>query len=696
MLKMDRNNSIQLNSSVSRLVSICFDSLVYLNYYIIGYPRVIFSEEKLKKFEVSDEEININRTNGTNLLPSHRTAITLFLFLFLYHSNYPLYTVSVHNEFNKQNINFVSTNKTMNNIQRKIGCLNTDCSLVEDFRSIHVFYLCHPSTRFSFHFTARTHVYGLVLESILCCLYFLLGVVIPIYYYIVPTTQPFAVFTLLPITTQRILCDTIRKHLMGINISMIHYYQQSIDLDHSKRFIAHQNDEESTDEEDNYNYRHESLGVIHRCCFEDEESENDAVIDRYDKGFIRLHLQPELSQLRTLNKSFCSLDQYSKTYIADCLTVYRTNWWKNRVITHFVMIYLQMFFGTICLATYLVVTGSLLLHDRKRDLYLLGQRLKSSNCTIWFADKFSSDRYVDLSEFDLGHTMYSIAELSLFLMFFLSVSGYLLAHTVVGVQDMKFQVIEQIDRVKLAITMTEIMEIFGAESFRTKGINLEIQSSYSPFKKIRAMHRDSFKDLAESMTKYSNPFSSRTMIQSGLVYEENLQTIVIEQLIEQRHIDLDNYLSLLIKIYVGFKLLHQAVRDNELNTSAILFNGSVLTLSSEFVVIYFAVKYNLGHTVVIAAAIIGFASFTTIILPPSSIQATAKQLFELMWQLLAAQTHYKDMRIRHIRMLLFRQTAALCQNNGLSLKAYGKPVTYEFIIRVIIWSSSFFILATGR
>lgn len=494
------------------------------------------------------------------------------------------------------------------------------------------------------------------------------------------------------------LCDAIRKHLMGINMSMIHFYQQVVNPDNTSKRGSGQQDNDATDEEDEaLDYNDRSLRIVHSSCFSEQDSGNDDIIDRYDKGFIRIHLQPELLQLRMLNKSFCSLDQYSKSFIADCLTVYRTNWWKNRVITHFVIIYLQMFFGTICLGLFVVIHGSLYLNERKKALYLLSQRLRSANCAIWLADDTPSrDKYVDLTDFHAGHGLYSIAELSLFLIFFLSVSGYLLAHTVVGVQDMKFQVIEQIDRVKLAITMTEIMEIFGAQSHKTKGINLEIQSSYSPFRKIRAMHRDSFNNLAESMTRYSNPFSSRTMAQPRLIYEDNLQTIAIEQLIEQRNIDLDNYLSLLIKIYVGFKLLHQAVKDNEDNTSAIMMNGMLLTLGSEFVVMYFTVKYNLGNIILITAAIIGAVTFTAIILSPSSIQATSKQLFELMWQLIAAQTHYKDMRIRHIRMLLFRQTAALCQNNGLSLKAYGKPVTHEFIIRIIIWSSSIFILTTGR
>lgn len=654
-----------------------YSFLFRLYYCTLGYPRLRLKVKFLRKLHVPRAELIAATRTGTRMKLSQFAVIVLSLLIGSYHLSFPLYTYSILLEYynSKSTDAQIQYLNSSYNVEKRLGCLITNCSFYEDLISLPIYYLCNQSWVLVEHYTVRLHTFGIILQTIQSFIYLALGVLFPVHFYLAPNAHPFATFTLLTMTSQRMMCEFIKEHLKCVNLSMINYHQ------HLKLYTGGVAVREVDDNSEFCSFCH-----CHHGSLDLMDKEDDI---RHEKEIASLDLRAEQMQSESFSKPFVRLNQSEKNYVADCLTVYRTNWWKGKAIENFVLIYFIMLAETILFGVIMFIHANRRLIDNIDGIHRLGKRINLYNCSVWYEYEILSDRFVHLDEIDSNHTLYSILEISTFLVFFLSANSYLLAHLIVSTQEIKFQFAEQMDRIKIAISVSEMLGIFEDKSLRTNGIYVE-SHSYLPSKLIRSMHRRSFDGLIISTSKYTNPFSSHVMIESRKVHEENLQTIIIEQLSSQP--DLDTHLNSLIMIYIGLKSMAQLIKDAGENTSLILFNCSLQFLIIEFLVTYLKIRFNYSHIVLTMIGLAALIIYTCEILIPASVHAMSRRLLSLMWRLIAAQAHYGDIRIRHLRLLLIKLTSSLHEINGLSLKAYGKPLTSEFLIRIIVWSSSFFIL----
>lgn len=71
----------------------------------------------------------------------------------------------------------------------------------------------------------------------------------------------------------------------------------------------------------------------------------------------------------------------------------------------------------------------------------------------------------------------------------------------------------------------------------------------------------------------------------------------------------------------------------------------------------------------------------------------AKKLQPLLWSLIAKLTLSKSVRVHHMRSLWLKQVLILDNQGGLALTALGLSITYVYIIQLVIWTLTIFVLA---
>lgn len=641
----------------SQVIDICMKFMSRTYYFALGYPRFQYEEHYLRRLGVPETEIEASQRYGPHMSTSHAIVIVLFLAISIKEMQYPIYMIHVLHDFNEhyptnlaQNFKQADAVDLIANQTHKFACLETDCPFVETLITLPIFYLCRPGMRMLNGPLVHMHYIGIVGQTVMSYMYLVFGVLLPLYYYFLPTSHIFSSFCLMFSTTKRSLHEFVRKQIMYINISTINYYE----------------------------------------CLRELSLSQNANDTTFEEPYIELNLVGEAKQLKVIDKPFKLLGKEARNYIADCLTVYRSKWWHKSTEEHFVLVFMILFWNNMFLGTAALIYLLYLKGKCQIEFELINQRMRQYSCSLWNA---KSGTLVE--DIDLNLSLYSMVEISFGFVFLQYVGAYNLSLMVQAIQELKFQIIEQMDRIRLTIEMTEILKTFSGESLKSKGFDIELQSAYAPFKQVRDMHRKSFEGFY--LLKYLNPFRTNTLIQSKATYEDNLQVIVIEQLLEKRDIDFDAYLSSLIKLHVGLRLLAKLVKDSSLDTTAVLAFCSIISLGIVLILFYYKTQLTTLSGNLALCVIGALVLYNILILIPSSIHATSKHLLILMWRLIAAQTHFKDARLRHLRLLLIKQTALLCDENGLSLKAFNtSPVTYAFIIKIIIWTSSLLLLSTGR
>lgn len=648
----------KLETLRSRAIDIISVILTRAYYLTLGYPRFSYTEEHLKSLEIPENEVEINRTYVMKPTLTQVLSVLLFFVLSMKEIQFPLYTLYVMDQYEERyptelnNYEQGRTYSTELNQTHKFACMETNCPFVRDLISIPVYYLCKPKMRSVTNPIVHLHVLGIILETLVSFAYFVFGVLLPLYYYFLPPSQLLATFLMMTATTQRSLCEFVRKQIMYIELSTINYCDNVRELLQSSHMVD----------------------------------------QNYEEAYIEWHLIEGTKQMRALNKPFIRLSKRAKNYISDCLTVYRSNWWQTSTKEHFVVVY-GFIFLTYCNTGLVVLYIINIMQDaRQIELEAFDERIATANCAIWYTKTYKSIKLANDIKFDFS--LYSMVELSVCMTFIVFVMAYNLALMVQAVQDLKFQIIEQMDRIRLTIEMTEILKIFSGESFKSKGFDIELCSESDPFKQLCQMHRKNFNGFY--IFRYLNPFRTNTLMEPRSTYEDKIQIIIIEELLEKRDIDFDSYLSSLVKLHVGLKTLAKIIRDYSADTNAVLAFCSIIGLGFVVIMIYFKSRFTDLSTILALCVVAGLIAYNVLILIPSSVHATSRHLLILMWRLIASQAHFKDIRLRHLRLLLIRQTVLLCNDDGLSLKAFNSPVTYAFIIKIIIWTSSLLLLSTSR
>lgn len=101
---------------------------------------------------------------------------------------------------------------------------------------------------------------------------------------------------------------------------------------------------------------------------------------------------------------------------------------------------------------------------------------------------------------------------------------------------------------------------------------------------------------------------------------------------------------------------------------------------------------NLQFTMAVSGILIN----TCMILYPSICQAASKEIVNFMWRLLASTCDFEDIRVQQIRTMHLKPLRVLCFNAGMTLRAYGVPVTYGAVIRLFIWSLTLIVVSFDR
>lgn len=168
---------------------------------------------------------------------------------------------------------------------------------------------------------------------------------------------------------------------------------------------------------------------------------------------------------------------------------------------------------------------------------------------------------------------------------------------------------------------------------------------------------------------------------------------LVAQTIQVDRLSLQSAIELQEKLYVNFRIFVEHLQQFAPTMNCViliinLYNYGFIALG----IWQMRTMKNYIHAPV-AMLIMDWFSALFLIGLASNIHAKAKQLHLHIWNLLEVTCNCTDVRQRHLHSLWLKQVQALDMDGGLALKAFNVRITYVRIIKLVIASGTFIVLA---
>lgn len=676
------------------IFKLCYDT-IWSQYLLIGYPRYTPQElaEEIYKPNVPENELNLFRRFSTGLKASQVALVALSLVAICKNLTFPIYTLAQVNSLRSRYSHLgdlkANLNKT-NPIQ--YGCLWTNCSklspnnrLFDDIVALPVYKLCFPAMHQYVYPVLDNNLSAVAMQTVGMFFAFMFVVFLPIILYLKPLNHEVGMFIIAPQTLHRSNCEKAREFLL------------------------------------------ERLRSIENYFFESKQKIPNLVADNDVTKPAKSALASEQLQRVHMNKDSTQLHKNVQDFIEDCIPFgrhldYRYLLAKQCII--FVVV-LGYYFSLWTIGD--LLGGKMMSDENEAYLAQMDQFIDSSGCAIWQTDDRNSNinsndlddcnnnnahevsngggnncngagqsskfRMVRVSEPRTKWNLYTMLEYPLMY----SPTTYIMtvscALTFAGFQEIYIELAQQKDRLQVAIDMTELLVELGApKRSKTSGFNLELDDDDDVFKRLRRLHIQSMASIfgmryLQALRDRKTNYSSEGGPNRNLLRELSKDSIL------RTGANLDIYLNVHIKAYIGNRMLTGMIRKASQNVAFILMYCHLCNYGCALIVGYINKRFGAKDYGSFVLGIIAFMVTNTMVATSAEVQARSKCLMAQMWQLIAATCEFKDMRIKHMRSLWIKQVVALGHENGMPYKLLNVPITYQSLIEIIIWSTTLALLS---
>lgn len=628
-------------------------------YFIFGVPRVPESQlDRFSELGVDSNSIRNKYNYPANLLLSHKMFILLNV-VTISKNLIPAYYIMSSIKALKHN----AADPNARNL--KFGCLELNCTSETLLRQLSLFplhSLCNSDNQWLHVPLIDVQPIGLSLHTMYIYFMSVLNVIMLIYLYYSPKDIDAHLFSMLPEASIKLSCDIIRKILSKTYLSMINLHTQCPRLLCATQLMTNG----PTNTCDSYNAKFVAWAAnskVHNVYFEQR-------------------------RLSKFNVAYVELDQSAHRFIDDCLTLFRSTWWhrKSARVT-FIGI------ATLVLATVAcTIVGFIFLHLAMKaqlaNLIDLIDQLNSSGCAIRGQNGVPLTSSILIAN-TLNWSVANFIELSLTLLSSLCFSGIIFSWYQQALFDLWSMVLEQMDRICMAIEITKQLNAADLNSVQAI-VSAKLADNLTEMYSFAELKKSHMRKLKSAL-----PFKPMTTYEVSSGNQPAPATMVGAELVRSNGLSVAAYQELLTKIYVSNGYLIKAFLD--VNHSVGNYLVILFAVTYGFIVILIYVNRNFKRanefTLVMGLWSIGLNS--TMVLLPSKVHSTSKQLVILMWRLMVANIEFEDMRVKYLRVLMLKQLESICHHKegGLSLKVFGIPLTYGFVIKLSFWSATMIVIS---
>lgn len=637
------------------------EMLANIEYYLFGYPKII-NQNELDLLGAPIAELDKCKLYVKRLTWQQVLNFTLCSVIFIKNLQFPKYTVNsiegVENMFQNNN----DTHRL------QFACLETNCTTQEALRkfiTLPVFPICKPQVNAYHTPLIGLHSFGLIIHNSYTIFLVAIGIVLLSFLYFRPTNSELFMFTLAPELSRLNTCEMIRRNLVEVHCSMLNYcekYESQLarkathikDIDLSLSLSAQGN-------------------------------------SRPDQSVINIKsLNYEQRRIELLRRRYIDLDQKSKEFIIDTLTIFRTDFWRRNVLKLIMHRYLFLVAVVLIgISNGMIIISSIVVDKWRAELELIIDEFGQSNCPIRNLSN-PSQAGIDILP-ELRFSLLFYLEVVFVLFPNLLTASISLARFPIAISELNSMIAEQMDRIYLAIEITEILILMDYESFQSTTIerNFEKFANMYNFEQLKQMHKQNIN--TRIYVEFTNLRSYKYRNDNCIENEGPWQ--VAMNMVSLNGASVYAYENLLIKIYLGNRFITSSIvklgPSLELVMLALLF----MNYGGILVAVYFNRKFHEISVITITFYVVGILTNSFTSLFPSSVRAFSKHMINLMWRLQTLTRNFNDIRVRHLRTLLLKQIVFMSQDEGLSIKAFGIPVSYETVVKLALLSCTLMVIS---
>ena len=674
------------------------------SFALSGHPTVKIDERLAKAIELEPHRDEVEEYESVSTSASRKVLVLVFLSNLTFLLRY-LYFILYVTLLRVERVPSTATAGAVEaHYVTKFGCLVTDCqrlsdhdddglSFSESLFKLPIFNLCLPDPRLSLFFCIYTSNIPVGLFFILIGILFSLCIyaIFPLQQAINLAGNESLMFAVAPNLTTSSLCGQLNKTRSKIRDSLANYrksfeqrlprkfYCELIRLDSRTTWSRHL---VATDK-DSRCFEGHKRDLSQDMLNDDEDNDQD------DKD-----------------------DQDDDNFIDDCLPAIRTRWWHKQVT------FLILFMFLLSLGSE-IICGSLMVgyeffeaiasHQRRLEITNYAER---HNCSFRFQ---SNNQPASLVRGYHVWNLFSSIEHSILaaclvvgLAIALTLTYVIITELMLWVRELSRYMSFAVDLVATGNSFNHQFKLIESQQQTATETSCPAapkrhRSGRFPMYRLRGLFIEDTKFkfllMRTQPFRYKSESIQHTCRTGGTLFDVRLahRELILELIKDLDERQCNKMIAEMVtKLYMNFRAFIQLTCCYSPNMSTIVITTNLLIyIQIGFLILLAKSEFSMPPicyqflTMVILVEII----FIGII---SSFHARAKLLHTLLWSLVARLCSSESIELRHLRLILFKQTAILDQEGGIALKASNFRVTYVNVIQVIIWSSTLLALALKK
>lgn len=645
----------RIKSSLSSIDFMEINGILWrFTFRFCGFPR--FSKGDLIKYSSCDpQEAEALRFYDTRFHLFQVIYMLLQVTIAFKNLSFPVYTIFQIEKLNSLRDHF---DRTRDGPLMSFNCLVTNCThfrentdIFQDLIRFPWYKLCHPKVALIQNPFLCLDLPGLVETSFQALLILSLSLMLPIELYFKKLNQEVITILFAPNIILKRNLNQIRHYLWGV-INSAECFEANNQLRDYENSISS-------------NWECNRLSDASFVPIKD-----------YDSTWCTCHERISVDDMR---KDVSLLDQKSLAFIADCLPITRRAKWNH---TRSILAAIRTFgtWATLMVpVSSTIYAGKILMISRRATYDEIEQYTRSIGCKIWL--RYNSDGAANELDFSSMTTDWSY--LNLFEFYLMLAPCLLAASTSIisqlsYVEELEAAHTEQMDRAKFIQCLARILK----EHLKTNMVPQTEKADKNTF------------CLDDNST-------TRFIVQ---IHENNLENVLLlfPHLTPIKDADLDKFaidfimengasleafINLLTKVYAGNRLLLNSINRCAPSLNVIVTYCYIIGYGAALTYIFWSRKLQQSDTFSGVLGVIGLVITNLIIAYISRVRSQNKQLIKVMWQVIAECEGFRDIRIRHMRSLWFKQVLVFLTDGNIVLKAFGIPVHHANVAELILWSS---------
>ena len=592
-------------------------------------------------------------------------------------------------------------NETSTNLDKAYSCLRTNCSLLskartltEDLHGLPIFSICNPTLRPFYTPYVDLGPLGILIHIMAIVFVLCLNIVLPIKQIILPANDESIMFVTAPRVAKQIVYEQFQK----VREEFLQSYETFLASTSCPgvmtcygRFVGYFPGLLPARQ------KHVTLSSSYPSSWigsrEKPKEEREAKEDRFDYN-------------------------PGDPFLLDCLPAIRSQWWRRESA----LIYWKLFASII---TFQTVTAILVLIYSQMKISHMHAKMKrytedmaESNCSLWVqretSVEFGARHLVHLESLKFDWSIYGICETILILAIPYCAIAIVLAINYVTNSELSCWLKELRLHSRLAL---EILQIGLDPRVREEIVRSTIQYGTKPNDDDDGYyyyyhHYDhdggSGGRIKFRMANMRRRFVSGSELKFLIVRCESLESktetdahlaareLALNYVLRERPQDrLELQAVMLEKLYMNYRILITTVRRYSKHITVLIILSHLIAYSLALVCAYVMKTVRDLSSIAITILIAFLSLIVPFISLSSNFHAQAKRLQTIGWSIVALLTQFKgpySSPLNHLRLLWFRQTTMLDDEDGLAIGANGLRVTYVNAIQVLIWSATIIIL----